>query len=237
MKKLIVYEIIFSLLVGGISYITSNNLFLSLGVLISYGLFLTTVLNWTIMKTTIKWKRYHQCYTFINTYIISLSSSKSIVESFETSTLKIDQDFQEELNGIKDLTIMEKIEYLQRFFCFNVYHIFINIIELYIEQGGDILAMSHYLFKEARLIEEYIYKCKALSIRKVVELIVLWTMSFVVLISMRFGLAQFFEEISKMVFYPICLSIYYLFFLICIFISVKTLIDVDIRGYTNYEKN
>lgn len=236
MKKNILYELVFVLLLSLTAFIATNNLYVFIFVLVIFSLYSFLILNINLKKYVFASTRYQECYNFINTFILSLSSTNSLIASFEAATKNPSEQFLVELNGIEQLEVIEKIKYLDRFFPFHTYLLFIDVMNIFNEQGGDILYMSKYLIKESRLKQDYIEVCKNLAFKKIVELIVLWSLSLSILIILRFGLSTFYLELSKQIFYPISICAYFLIFLIFFHFSIKALIKIDIKGMVNYEQ-
>lgn len=226
-----------SAILGIIAYVATINTIVGICVATVSLVYFLIIFNNRIKSYSFKINRYHECYKFINTFIISLSVTNSLIAAFERTTLRISPSLQKELNGITNLEELDKIDYLKKYFPFHVYELFLNVIHLFLEQGGDILAMSSYLTKEARLIEEYIDAIYSASLKRVVELIFLWVIAFVILIFIRFGLSEFFKILATSKFYPISIGIFFVFVLISIDVSVKRLFDIEIRGFKGYEKN
>ena len=111
-----------------------------------------------------------------------------------------------------------------------------DLINIYQEQGGNILEMSHYLLEEVRLIEEYISISKSITKKKMVEFTILWLLTLGIMVFMRFALTQFFNTITKQIFYPIGILSICLFCLLSIHIAISKMSKLQIRGWNDAEK-
>ena len=76
-RRLIIFLII-SFLAGAITYLSLDNLYLALGVMAIYIIAGITLFAPSLDKYDIKVKKFHECYHFINNFVIALSIKKSI---------------------------------------------------------------------------------------------------------------------------------------------------------------
>ena len=111
-----------------------------------------------------------------------------------------------------------------------------DLINIYEEQGGNILEMSHYLLEETRLIEEYISSSKSITKKKMVEFAILWLLTLGIMVFMRFALSQFFDVIAKQIFYPTGILFVCLFCVLSIHIAICKMTKLQIRGWNDAEK-
>lgn len=237
MKKIIFIDILIVLSVGLSCFIASDNWILSLIITLLYIVYLFAIFNIILKKYNNNVLKYHQCYNFINDYVAAISSYQSLLGAFDAIYENFNDDLKKELEGVKDVDILEKIKYLQSYFPFHVYYMFCQIIELYDHQGGDILNMSSYLIKQVRSIEEYVNACTKYRSSKIVELIILWGSCLLILIFIRFGLASFFETLKNEFIYVLFIAIFFAFLLFCLHIALNRLFKINIRGFSKYEKN
>ena len=152
--------------------------------------------------------------------------------SYETA----DEGTKEIIDSIEDLSEQEKITYLSKYFKFDLYHLFVDMVSLWNEQGGDILDMSRHLVEQVRLKEEYLLTCESLNKSKTVEFVVLWTIALIILASLRFALSQFFDRISKTIIYQIAVVVVILFALLSIYILILRITNVSLEGWKDDEK-
>ena len=73
----------------------------------------------------------------------SLSIKKAINAAFENVVLSMDKEFQEMIDRLNNMMEKEKIKYLgDSYFPFHVYKLFLQIIDLYEEEGEDDFSVS-----------------------------------------------------------------------------------------------
>ena len=187
----LVIGILVSLAFTGLIFIESENIFSALFIFLFSLMFFVFLVRRQIDKYRDKTRRYHQCYQFINTYLVSLSIKGAMTAARESSYNTADIQTREVIDSIKDLDENEKLSYLCKYFKFDLYHLFLDIVSLWNEQGGDILAMSQHLINQVRLKEEYILFCESTHRSRLVEFVVLWSITILILVSLRFALSQF----------------------------------------------
>ena len=237
MKKYIPIFLVITLFVGGMSYITTENIFLTIGVVLSYGLASYLLFIPKFIKFEKLVERFQECFHFINNFIISLSIKKSVPLALENVNLSMDQNFQDMFAGLQDMHDQEKIKYLGgNYFPFHVYQLFMQIIDLYQEEGGDILEMSKYLLQELRFSEEYTTTCKGMGMKKYVEIAVLWTMCLGILVFTRFALKDFYTSIKNQSFFIISIAAFMLFILFSTYVLITRATSLNLKGYNSNEK-
>ena len=234
--NLIVTGILVSLAFAGLIYIASENIFSCLILFLITMVFFVFIVRRLIDKYQEKTRRYHQCYHFINSYLISLSIKGSMTAAMESAYNTADESTKEIIDSIKELDEDEKLSYLIKYFRFDLYRLFLDTISLWNEQGGDILSMSQYLMNQVRLKEEYILACQSAHRSKVLEFSVLWGISLAILGALRFALSQFYSYIAHTLFYQIAVPTVFLFVLISIFIMVKRITNITLEGWKDEEK-
>ena len=220
-----------SLLVGVVTYLsTSNLIFTGIGLFISFIYFFLAG-SFMVKRYLTVISRFHECYSFLNTFIVSLSIKESLKYSFDATFDTMPDSFKKNLVGIEDLNVEEKINYLSKYFKFHIYGLFIRLITLWSEQGGDILDMSSYLINQARLIEEYISESTRLARKNIFEFAVLWLFSLSIIVILRFALANFYEQIIKQTMFPISILIVIILLLLTTHIAITRLCHMEIRGW------
>ena len=228
--------IIVSFVFAGVTFIASQNIFSSLIILAVYTAFFVLIARRQINKNEQKIHRYHQCFQFINSYLISLNVKGSLNAAMESSYETADEGTKEIIDSIKELSEQEKLSYLTKYFKFDLYHLFVDTVSLWSEQGGDILKMSHHLVDQVRLKEEYLLTCESLNKSKTVEFVVLWAIALVILAALRFALSQFFDRISKTIVYQVAVIMVILFALFSIYILILRITNVNLEGWKDEEK-
>lgn len=130
-----------------------------------------------------------ECSNFINTLIISLSISNSLEMSYKDATTKISKQLEKFIKQkCKSLDVLENLEILRDYFKSTNYAVFLNILKMYINSGGNILEMSVNLQLELRRKEELVNSIKQINIRKAYEFFTLWAFCLAIILFCRIGL-------------------------------------------------
>ena len=234
--NIVTVGIIVSLIFSGVTFIATQNIFSPILIFVLSIAFFLLIARRQINKSQQKIHRYHQCFQFINSYLISLNVKGSLSSALESSYETADEGTKEIIDSIKELSEEEKINYLTKYFKFDLYHLFVDMVSLWNEQGGDILKMSHHLVEQVRLKEEYLLTCESLNRSKTIEFVVLWAIALVILASLRFALSQFFDRISKTIVYQVAVVVVMLFALLSIYILISRITSINLEGWKDDEK-
>lgn len=236
MNSKFVLFLLLSLVCGVISYISLSNIFVSLGIVAVYLIVSIVLINPLLKQYEIKSKRYHENYHFINNFIIALSIKKSIKGALESTLGSMPSEFNEMIEGIENMNDHEKINYLSTYFTFYSYRLFLQIIDFWEEEGGDILEMSKFLLDDIRHEEEYISKSSTLFTRKVGELISMWGICLLILVVLRFSLKEFYLNIQTQPLFLIAICALFAFLLFTIYLLIYKGTSLKIKGVRKNEK-
>jgi len=234
-NKLFIFLFI-SLAVAVVAYLALENIFVSIGILALYLVTTILLLLPKFKKYDIVKNRYHECYHFINNFIITLSIKKSISGALETTVGSMNSEFVDMFNGLENMSENEKLDYLATYFEFYDYSLFLQIVYIWQEEGGDIISMSKYLISNIRHNEEYLTKTESISKRKYVEIGILWTISLSIVVVLRFALSEFYEKVKGQILYVASISIILAFALLTIFLLVQKGTSLNLKGKSNHEK-
>ena len=221
---------------AGICFIASENIFSSLFIFLISNAFFVFLVNRQMNKTRLKIHRYHECFQFINSFIVSLNIKGSMSAALESSYQTADQETTEIIDSIKEMNEEEKVSYLQKYFKFDLYRLFVDMVSLWNEQGGDILSMSRYLVDQVRLKEEYLLNCQSIHKSKTIEFVVLWSISLSILAALRFALSQFFSYVRQTIVYQVMVVVVMLFALASIYLLVHRVTKLELEGWSDDEK-
>ena len=233
--NLVLVGIVISLVFAGVTFIASQNIFSALAILLVFIAFFVLIARRLINNSQQKIHRYHECYQFINSFIISLNVKGSLNAAIESAYNTSDSGTKEIIDSIKELSDEEKITYLIKYFKFDLYRLFVDTVSLWNEQGGDIIKMSRHLIEQVRLKEEYLLTCQSINKNKSVEFIVLWSIALMILAALRFALSQFFTRISQTIFYQVAVVVTMLFALVSIYILLKRITNLSLEGWKDDE--
>ena len=177
--------------------------------------------------------RFHSCYTFINSFIVSLSIKGSLLSAFESVRINMDKEYLSLYEGITTMHDERKLKYLKDYFSFDVYQVFLAVVSIFIEQGGDIFELSHYLTSELRRKEDYLVKCETITRRKVVDFAVLWIFTLVIIVILKYSLNEFYGLITNLFFYQAAIVGLYLLVLVSVHFLIIRSTKVEIRGFND----
>ncbi len=236
MNQTIIIGIIISMMLGISGYLASGNLIVGIASLVIPLLYFIFLARPMIVKYQTKISRFRECYHFINSFVVSLSIKNSVSSALETTIEAMPEKNLVLDENVDMFSVKEKIQHFSNYFRFHVYSLFIDLINLYEEQGGNILDMSHYLLDETRQVEDYIFRCQSIARKRIVEFAILWLLTLTIMVVMRFSLSQFFKDISKQVFFPLGIGAIVLFALVSIHIAVAKMCNLKIKGWDDHEK-
>ena len=231
MPSFLLISIVISVVIGVITFLASNNYIIAIIALVIYLLYFLIFARKIFNKYQTKIVRFYECYHFINTFIVSLSIKSSLSSAYETAILTIDKEHVKELETIDSFEINDWLNHLNKYFKFHIFSLFIDLININEEQGGNILEQSKYLLEELRLNEEYISEGTLISKRKMTEFAILWVLTYVIMVFMRFALSSFFQNISKQLFFIIGILLIDVFCLLSIHFAIIKYTSLKIKGW------
>lgn len=205
--------IIISAIVGVTCFLTTSNLYFTLITFVIYVGYFFLYQRKKFKKYKALVRRVHSCCFFINSFVISMSVKNSMEEAYESGLRINDTQLKLYTDQLYELSDYEKVKYLKTYFGLAIYNIFLNILEIYQDQGGNILTMSENLFKECTRTEKTLTDSESIGVKHMLEFMILWGLSFAVLLFMKFGIGEFYDRmLNNSLFAPLIL----VFFLICL---------------------
>ena len=215
------YSLVIGVAVGGIAYLAADNLILAGVVALAFFGAFAFLFFPSIAKYRRRERIRHECYQFVNAFLITLSVSQSVEHSFLVAKGDIQGEFTEWTKKDDSLSIVDKVAYLKRYFQMEIYDMFISILDLYLDRGGDVLALSSELLNELARIEETGRFLMAKSARNSVQFGFMWLIAVVVIVFVRFGLNTFFSSLKNSLVFLIGIGAFFAFFLISIFVYLN----------------
>ncbi len=106
---------------------------------------------------------------------------------------------------------------------------FLNILEIYQDQGGNILTMSDNLIRECTRVEKTLIESNNLGIKHLIEFIVLWSLSFGVLLFLKFGIGDFYDKMLLNPIFPPLILLFFFIFLISIHFFLKSFTNLSVK--------
>lgn len=237
MYKIDITFIALSLLAGGFCYFATNS-FIFMCLVVAFYIadyFILIRRKFSYYFSLID--RVHTSYHFINSFVITLSVKESLEDAYIAATRIGNKKFNELIKGIEDNTVVDKINYLKGYFKLSIYKMFLNVFKLYEDQGGNILTMSDNLLRECTRTEKTLTETIQIGYKHLIEFIILWVMSFGILLFMRFSIKDFYNQmlqnaiVSPMIFF---------FFILCIVsinLFINAFVNLTIKEDLENEKN
>lgn len=229
MKNFILISFLINLILGLISFFVTENIFIGGSIFIVSLIFLLTIINKKLINYKKEVNRIHECYLFINNFLITLSIKESLNSAFETVETSVSEEFYDFLKSIDELNPQEKLIYLNKYFPFHVYQIFVDIVNVWVDEGGNILEMSNHIIDEIRQIEEYVSFSQSISRRKIIEASSLWLFSLLVVVVLKISLNSSFSLILKQPVFIISTIFTCILFLATTYLAVNKMTKLEIR--------
>lgn len=189
--------VLLTLVLAIVAYLTSFDIYIPIFVVASYLLYYFVLGRRYLIKKDRLTRRIHACYHFINAFIISMSVKESVEEAYQSGIRYEDKELNEITENLENLKVSDRITYLREFFNLAVFKMFINVLSLYQDQGGNILNMSDELISESTRIEKSLSESLIESNRYLGQFLLLWIMSVSVLLFIRFSISSFYVSMSK----------------------------------------
>ena len=221
MNLLLVYFVI-SLYFAAIAFITTNTIYIAGIIFVLFFATFAILINPIIKKSMEKTRKKHELFHFINHFIISLAVTQSVDQAFQDSTIDIKGEQKEVVESIESLTVPDKLTYLKQYFEEDLYRVFLSIVNLYQEQGGDLLEMSSTLFVEATKNEEKQNMMEGLQKKSLIQFGSMWFLSTLILAFLRFGLANFYDILATSVPYLLTAVAYFLVAIASFYVYTRT---------------
>ena len=192
-----VFYVLITLALSVVAYFTSLNVYIPIFVVFSFTLYYLVVGRKLLKKKDEKTRHIHACYHFINAFIISMSVKESLEDAYQSGIRYEDKELNEVTAQLENLKVSDRISYLREFFNLAVFKMFMNVLNLYQDQGGNILSMSDELISESTRIEKSLTESLAESNRYLGQFLLLWTMSIAVLLFIRISISSFYVTMAK----------------------------------------
>lgn len=173
-----------------------------------------------IKKAIHKTKLRGECSNFINTYIVSLSITNSLEQAFKDSCLHPSKNLEKVIKRCGSLDVFDNLNSIATYFSSNNFDVFLNILKLYNNNGGNILEMSMNLQSELRRKETMASSIKQIALRKVYEFISLWAFCLAILIFCRIGLTSIYKSMQTLAYFNYEIIGFFVFLLISIHLII-----------------
>ena len=174
-------------------------------------------------------QRVHTSYHFINSFVVTLSVKDSLEEAYENGIRINNARLNAETKELTEMPVIERIRYLKSYFNLSIYSMFLNVLDLYQDQGGNILNMADNLMRECTRTEKTLSETLSIGYKHLIEFIILWLMSFAILLFMRFSIEEFYLMMLKNVFVTPLIFTFFLISIASIHLFVNSFTDLTVK--------
>lgn len=173
--------------------------------------------------------RVHTCYHFINSFLITLSVKESFEDAYQSGIRINNSKLNDQVLEIKQMNVYDRVKYLRGFFTLGIYKMFLNILDLYQDQGGNILTMSDNLMRECTRTEKSLSETLSIGYKHIIEFILLWIMATAILVFIRFSISDFYLMMIEKPYFPLLIFGYFIVCLFSIILFFKTYTNLTIK--------
>lgn len=213
MTTLIIAFSILTIVIGALSFFMSESLVIALITSTITIIYVFGVAGKRIQKSQAQISNTRQCYAFINQFIITLSVHESISATYNHLQEQWPPGVRKHLDDSGILDPFQNLMSLQNYFTSKLYRVFLDLLNIYKSEGGDIIKISDYLLAQVRLGGEVIENLLTLVKKKFAEISSLWIMSFIVLIAAKYAIGDIYEIMIKNPIFLVFIVGYFLIFL------------------------
>lgn len=210
-------------------FICTNQIILSLVVFLMFTLAYFIMLRKQFKKYYSLIDRVHSCYHFINSFLITLSVKESFEDAYQSGIRLTNKKLNEQIAQITQMNVYDRVKYLRGYFNLGIYKMFLNILDLYQDQGGNILSMSDNLMRECTRTEKTLSETLSIGYKHIVEFILLWIMSTAILVFMRFTISDFYQMMLEQPNFMLLIFGYFFIVLISIILFFKSYTNLTIK--------
>lgn len=156
MTTLIIAFSILTIAIGALSFFMSESLVIALITSTITIIYVFGVAGKRIQKSQAQISNTRQCYAFINQFIITLSVHESISATYNHLQEQWPPGVRKHLDDSGILDPFQNLMSLQNYFTSKLYRVFLDLLNIYKSEGGDIIKISDYLLAQVRLGGEVI---------------------------------------------------------------------------------
>ena len=225
MKKIDIIFVILGLFLGILLYISTLNYIFSIVIFVLFVVDYFVLMRKKFIHYFSLIERVHTSYHFINSFVISLSVKDSLEDAYQNGIRINNARLNAETKELNEMVVLDRIKYLDSYFNLSIYKVFLNVLDLYLDQGGNILNMSDNLLRECTRTEKTLSETLSIGYKHLTEFIILWLLSFGILLFMRFSIEEFYLMMLKN---ALIVPLIFVFFLTCL-----VSINLFVNAFTN----
>lgn len=225
----IIYVLV-SLLSSLASYYLTDNLYFLIATLVIYLAYFIIYEICFKRRERIRLKRDRDLTAFIHDFFLAYSVDFSLAKAINKANENASNGLKEQIKMLDEFKNMDKLEKLADYFSSSLYQLFLKTIDICENYSEDRIKTISFLLEENN---RYIFNQKVLQRniwRSLVEFSLLWIISFIVLIIIRFAVNNYFNQLINAWIYLVGIAIYFAFFLFSIHLFMQAT-HVRIKRY------
>lgn len=222
--------ILVSLLFGILFYLSTSMLIVSLVVFAIFLLYLILRVERVYKKSKKKSQKIDFAYNLINNTISSISVYGNINEAVDHALTTYDVSKIKEIGNLSNMEGLDKLHYLSSYFGLPIYDAFLNILELYQENGGNILDMSEHLLSETRQIQNAYLSTNTMFRSKATNCAILWIFALIIPVFIRFALVDFYSSLISSSIYVAGIILTYALLIVTVEIFCNKITKQKVKG-------
>jgi hypothetical protein len=189
--KVYVYSTLGLVSLIGFLYLVFNSLIFTVVFTIPSAFIIYYFLIPLIIKLRVNENVNDHLYFLVNTILNQLRTDKSLTSAFKSIVIFFPDELKNnyETYGVNPL---DYLDLMRQYFNSTYYEIFYNMIKIYDSKGGDIEERSKVLLDAIAFSKQVRSELIKTKLRKLSEFIVMWALSFLVLLYLRLGLTSYY---------------------------------------------
>lgn len=165
---------------------------LSIGVfMLQFGLWLVGLMIWS--QQTKRDQKDSQMYYWMQTLLTTLSIKKTITETFVNVVQQYQLKKEHWLAPFMSNDALHALRNLKQRFTHPLYGLFLNTLEFYEVQGGDVLILFDSILQQTRLVEARRTEIQSLTKKYFFQWVFLWVLNLFILLMAKFVLMDLFD--------------------------------------------
>ena len=229
MKKVDIIFVIIGLFLGILCYFSTINYIFTAIVPVVFIVDYFVLMRKRIVRYFDLIERVHTSYHFINSFVVTLSVKDSLDEAYENGIRINNAKLNAETKELNQMPVIERIRYLRGYFNLSIYKMFLNVLDLYQDQGGNILSMADNLLRESTRTEKTLSETLSIGYKHLIEFTILWCMSFGILLFMRFSIEEFYLMMLKNVFVGPLILVYFIICISSVNLFINSFTDLTVK--------
>ena len=123
MKLFNILGFIIAIALTFVCYFATSNMFVGIGVLLLSIAFYFALIYKKLNDHNSNTRKIHECYLFINNFLVTLSIKGSLNAAFDATRTSISDEYSEYVASIEEMNPQEKLLYLNKYFPYHVFRL------------------------------------------------------------------------------------------------------------------